>query len=159
MCSHPQNPLLLNPLLFPCSKLLFSSQLGPNVGLNSVASGVFQSRGFPSLQSFPEDPRPHCSRILCNTIGPAPYLAPAVLAKSPFPIPRLASGMLSPQDGQSLCLSCSPLESPLPVSDRHPIVTDLQKEGYYDRCLRLRLGSSVRIQTAIRLLLHEGCNT
>ncbi len=90
-----------------------------------VARSVFQSRGIPSLQSFPEDPRPYGSRILCNTIGPTPYLAPAVLAKSPFPIPRLASGMLSPQDGPSLCLSCSPLDGPLPVSDRHPIGTDL----------------------------------
>lgn len=166
MCSHPQHPLLLNPLLFPCSKLLFSSQLGPNAGLalartlaeNSVASGVFQSRGFPSLQSFPEDPRPHDSRILCDTNGPAPYLAPAVLAKNLFPIPRLASGMLSPQDGPSLCLSCSPLEGPSPVSDRHPIGTDLQKEGCYDRCLQLRLRSSVQAQTAIRLLVHEGSN-
>ncbi len=153
MCSHPQNPLLLNPLLFPCSKLLFSSQLGPNAGLalartlaeNSVASGVFQSRGFPSLQSFPEDPRPHGSRILCETIEPAPYLAPAVLAKNLFPIPRLASGMLSPQDGPSLCLSCSPLEGPSPVSDRHPmgltsrrkvVMTDVSNSGWGALCKR-----------------------
>lgn len=53
--------------------------------MESLLSGVFQRRCFPSTQSFPELAGPDGSCLLCGTIGPAPLVAPAVLDKSLSP--------------------------------------------------------------------------
>ncbi|KAL0151080.1 hypothetical protein M9458_053593, partial [Cirrhinus mrigala] len=90
---------------------------------------------------FPEDAQSHGSHFLCNSPGAAQYTPPPILAESQSSIPRLALGL-------ALCQG-NPLH-------QCPVGTDLQTEGSHDRSLQLGLGSFVRGQTSIRLLIKIG---
>lgn len=51
---------------------------------------------------------------------------------------------------------CGPMENFSPVSIRHPVGIDLQKEGGHGKCLHLRSGNTVQRQTGVRLLVELG---
>lgn len=114
---------------------------------NSVANGVI-----PILSG---NAQLHVSCLLFDSVGPASWAACPILLQSLSTIQCLAPGMSLPQ-GEPLCQSCGPLEGSLPVSDRHSIGIDLQKEGGHGKCLHLRSGNTVQRQTGVRLLVELG---
>ncbi len=120
---------------------------------HTAAHGFFQNQSLSPSQDVSKDAGPHGLGITSTTVGPAPHDTPSVLAETTNSAPCVASWMPSHQGEPGLCYSSGPLERPTVVQAGRDYGHDSQKEGCLDRCIQHRLGSSVRGQTSLWLLV------
>ncbi len=77
---------------------------------------------------------------LCGSVGPAPHLAPTILAKILCPVLCLASGMPQPQDDHHCVRTVAPWKAPhlrqgLGLTFRRKVITtDVSNSGWGALC-------------------------